>query len=158
VAQKVAELKEMKSRFPLRARDFGAYVPSPAFGKTSTGYFVTGSGVVDKVKKQGDTMTITFKKESWKQDVLSCKETNRIDRIDNDGKLVYRKICKKTGTETITSQEKPVTIPSAAGAGIKAGSFVVAARDKKDSSKGLPRQVYKSKKREKLVNYYGLSF
>ncbi len=152
----VAEIKAVKSRFTLRPRDFMPQANSGGFGRTSTGYFTTGEGVVASAKKNGDALEITFKKESWKQPVYKCKETGRLDRIEADGTLVYRKKCKQTGTKTIVSQEKPVTVPVGAANGIKPGSFVVIARSKEKASEGLPRHVYKSKKRERLLNFYGL--
>ncbi len=153
----VAEIKAVKSRFTLEARDFMPPANRNGFGHTSTGYFSTGEGVVASAKKQGDTLAITFKKESWKQPVYKCKQTNRLDRIEADGTLVYRKNCKQTGTKTVTSQEKPVTIPAAAATGVKSGAFLVVARSKKNSSEGLPRHVYSGKDRKKLLNFYGLA-
>ncbi len=152
----VAEIKAVKSRFTLKPQDFMPPAQSNGFGHTSTGYFVTGQGVIERVSKKGDTLEVKFKKESWKTPVYKCKETKRLDRIDSSGRLIYRKNCIKTGMKTESSQEKPISIPAGAGANIKAGAFMVIARSKKDGSRGLPRRVYKSKKRETLMNYYGL--
>ncbi|MCP4448246.1 MAG: hypothetical protein GY811_23340 [Myxococcales bacterium] len=60
------------------------------------------------------------------------------------------------GTKTVVSQEKPVSIPAGAGAGIKPGAFLVIARSKEKSSEGIPHHVYKSKVRAALPNFYGL--
>ncbi len=150
----VTEIKAVKSRFTLNPKDFMPPTQSKGFGHASAGHFRTGQGVVDKVSKKGDMLEVTFKKESWKSPVYKCKETKRLDRIDSDGRLVYRKNCIKTGMKTESSQENPISIPAGAGAGIKAGAFLVVARSKK--GQGLPRRVYKSKKRETLINYYGL--
>ncbi len=152
----VAEIKAVKSRFELEPRDFMPPSPREGFGRTSAGYFSTGEGVVKTAKKKGNTLEVTFKKESWKTPVYKCKETRRLDRIEADGTLVYRKKCKQTGTKTVTSQEKPVTIPAGAATGVKPGAFLVVARDKKKSDQGLPRHVYSGKDRKKLLNFYGL--
>lgn len=153
----VAELKAVKTRLPLRARDFVPPSQKGGFGNASVGYFDTGRGVVAKVKKSGDKLVVQFKKESWKEAVYKCRETRRIDRIDSRGNLVYRKICKQTGTKTISSTEKPITVAASAAMGIRPGAFLVVARSKEDNTQGLPRKVYKSKKKETLLNYYGLA-
>jgi hypothetical protein len=152
----VGEIKKMKTRFPLRARDFMPEAPRDGFGHASAGYFESGQGVVARAKKKADTVEVSFKKESWNEPIYKCVETHRLDRIEADGTLVYRKKCRKTGSKKMSSQEKPITLPASAAAGIRPGSFLVVARSKKNSSEGLPRRVYASKKRDKIVNFYGL--
>ncbi len=152
----IAEVKAVRSRFPLKTKDFLPPTPNSGFGKAQRGYFSNASGVIAKVTKNGDTTSLTFKKESWKVAVYKCKETHRLERIESDGTLVYRKKCKQTGTKTVVSQEKPLQIPAITAGDIKSGSFVVASRSRDDKSRGIPKEVYKSKKRERLLRYYGL--
>ncbi|MEO0459380.1 MAG: hypothetical protein AAF219_00965 [Myxococcota bacterium] len=157
VARKTAELKQTITRLPLETRDFRPYVPNSAFGMPGTRYFEDGAGIVAKVSNNGDAMSITFKKDRWKIPKTQCRETNRVDRILPDGTVRYRKICKQVGEVTVTRKEEPVTIPTRAAHGVKPGAFMYFLRDKEQSSQGVPKEVYTSKRRGKLINYYGLS-
>lgn len=82
------------------------------------------SAVVKSVQTKGDSVTAKFGTKSWKEPVLKCNETNKIDRIGSDGKIHYKFKCKKVGEKTVTFTQKPITVPKWASAGLKKGALV----------------------------------
>ncbi len=99
---------------------------------------------VQAVSAKGARATIQFKKEAFLIVDESCRETNRIDRIDNDGRIRYREICKvksvKKGFKTIN----PVTVPAAEARHLRSGHSIVIAYDPKTRN-GLVVRVYPNK-------------
>jgi hypothetical protein len=107
--------------------------------------------VVKSVKKEGDQLVIEFAQRRWKEPVESCRYGSKPIGWYPDGTLRYESFCKVVGHETRTSQSTPVTIPSAYGAGLKPGVYVI------KSTGSIPLQVYTSKNKKKLVAYYGIA-
>jgi hypothetical protein len=65
-----------------------------------------------------------------------CRETNKIDRIDWDGRIVYRVICVETGREKVMTQPPPTVVTDVTG--VTAGKFVRVVRiSGKDSAVSL---------------------
>jgi len=114
------------------------------------------SGPIAKLKESGDTVEITFKKKTWKERVCKAwRETRRVDGIDlKTGKLKYRSVCTKYGTEKRTSQATAVTVAKADAAGLKKGLPASFVRDK--DGKGYPVAIYASKKRKKIAGAFGI--
>jgi hypothetical protein len=83
-----------------------------------------GGGVVKGVEKKGDVATISFRTEKYMVPDLECVETNRIDRINPDGTIVYRRNCKKVGEHEEQSTLEPVKLPAWAVGGVSAGNYV----------------------------------
>lgn len=83
-----------------------------------------GGGVVKGVEKKGEVVTITFRTEKFMVPDLECVETNRIDRINPDGTIVYRRNCRKVGEHEEQSTLEPVQIPAWAAGGVSAGNYI----------------------------------
>ncbi len=117
----------------------------------------SSAGTIAKLKDTGDAVEIAFKKETWKETVCKqWKETNRIDGISADGKLVYRTKCVKTAVETRSSTQEPVTVAKVYAAGLKVG--VAASFVRNSDGSGYPVAVFGDKKRTKLVGAYGVMY
>lgn len=118
----------------------------------------SSSGTIAAMKESGDAFEITFKKETWSEPVCKqWKETNRIDGIDLDsGRLIYRSVCVKRGTEKRESTATPVTLAKHYAAGLKVG--VAASFARASDGAGYPVAVFADKKREKLVGAFGVSY
>ncbi|MCP4445649.1 MAG: hypothetical protein GY811_09970 [Myxococcales bacterium] len=149
VSEKI-EFDKNRGRDPL-----GLPKPVVLYGNSSS---AGSAGTITKLKKNGDSVEITFKKETWKETVCKkWKETNRIDGIDpKSGKLIYRSKCVKTGTEKRTSQPAPVTVANEYAAGLKKGT--VASFSRNSDGAGYPTAIYASKKRKKIVGAFGVLY
>lgn len=115
------------------------------------------AGIVKAIAKKGETAVIHFKKEEWLEPMWDCVDTNRIDRIDPSGKVVYRQNCKRAGTKKMSIQERPITVQTAHLAGIRPGRFARVTRNP-DGKLGIPLDVYNNKKRKVLLSALGLTF
>jgi len=118
----------------------------------------TSNGTISKLTEDGDTLSITFKTETWKEPVCKVwKETNRIDGIDpKTGKLIYRGFCAKRGVEKRSSTPTPVTVAKAYAAGLKVG--VAASFVRNDDGSSYPVTIYADKKRTKIVGAFGVLY
>lgn len=116
------------------------------------------SGTIATLKAHDDVVDMTFKKETWKEQVCKVwKESNRVEGIDfTTGKLIYRSSCVKTGTETRSSTATPVTVPAALATGLKVG--VSAAFVRAADGTAYPTAIYSDKKRTKLVGAFGVVY
>ena len=137
------------------ARDMTSYSRGFEFPDWRTGSREEKRGVIQSVKASGDLVKVTFKKESWQEPIYSCRETNKIDGI-KDGKLVYRKNCRKTGSKTVKHHEQPIEFPARHASHLKAGQFLVFTKPFGDSVP-MPKRVYKTKKQDTLVGILGLA-
>ena len=113
--------------------------------------------VIAKVTPQKDNMVeVTFKKETWVEQLLNCKETNRIDRISDEGKIVYREICTPAGTKKHELKEEPVLVEKRFASALKAGRFLEM-RVTEAGRVAIPLRVYASKDKKQLSGYLGLA-
>jgi hypothetical protein len=117
-------------------------------------------GVVKAVKKGKDGTTVRFKTERWREEVVECVDTNKIWMIESNGQVKYFQTCTHKGWETVKHTEKTTIIPKEAAAGIKPRMFFEGSADYPYETKGYkrfgyPRFVYKSKKKKKLISFYG---
>lgn len=124
--------------------------------------FHVKQGTIQKISKaDGDRVKITFKQESYKSAIRDCKETGRIDRIDDNGRLVPQYNCKTVGYETIKVDPKPIEVPEWVTKDLKKGQLLVfyATREKAHKNQpsfGWPLAAFKSKNAKKLVSLYGI--
>ncbi|HEY4177480.1 MAG TPA: hypothetical protein VGM90_11625 [Kofleriaceae bacterium] len=82
----------------------------------------TQEGRVGSVEKKAQGATIHFQKERVPLVDLKCHETDRIDSIDNDGKIHWREECTSTSKGMTWSNPPPVNVSDATG--VTAGKFV----------------------------------
>jgi hypothetical protein len=115
-------------------------------------------GTIATLKETGDAIELTFKKETWTENVCTAwKETDKIDSYDpKANKFIYRTVCVKTGTETRSSTAQPVTIEKRHAAGLKVG--VAASFVRNSDGTGYPTAVYADAKRSKLVGAFGVMY
>ena len=80
-------------------------------------------GRIAKIEKAADGgATVRFVKEKLPDMDLDCRETNEIERIDSDGKLVYRQDCTSRQKGWYWSAPSPVKVDDARG--LAPGRFV----------------------------------
>jgi hypothetical protein len=165
MVEKLAEIKADRARFPVGPADLGH---SPKIPLARHVHMQTinipgeeDKGVVASVKAEGNGVVLTFKKERWKEPAQICEDTSKIWRIDESGRVLYFKKCRANGFETMEHTAKTIWVPKVHAAGIKAGSFVrfefaYGEQAPGNALFGMVREVYASKKQNKLVNFYGL--
>lgn len=169
VIDKIQEIRSDRTRFPLSPKMFwqkfkvSTYMSSMSDAKKKHGSKLhqAGKGQVKKIKRVKGGYKLLFKTVKYKEEQWNCRATNRVRRITGNGNVEYYHDCRSAGFKTMKRTEKPIIIPAHAKAGIKRGSFVVLDADypfpdKKHKRFGFPIEVYKSKKKKKLVSYYGL--
>ncbi|MEX1361857.1 MAG: hypothetical protein AB1Z98_01955 [Nannocystaceae bacterium] len=78
---------------------------------------------VDRVEVAGGQATIHLLTKVTKKTANICKETNKVDRIDN-GKVIYKKKCRAGKTTTTRTPYAPVVVPAADVRGLEHGQLV----------------------------------
>ncbi|TQF12156.1 hypothetical protein FJV41_30545 [Myxococcus llanfairpwllgwyngyllgogerychwyrndrobwllllantysiliogogogochensis] len=114
-------------------------------------------GTIASVKKEsGGMVKVTFKKEKLKEPVWDCKETNKIDRIDAQGNLVYRQDCKFKAWQTVVIEVNPVTVEERFASALKKGRYaeIISFRDRT----AMPVRVFDTPKRGKLFGVAGFGW
>ncbi len=113
------------------------------------------SGVISGIAKQGKRVKVSFKTTIGKYHESDCVETDRIDRIDADGTIHYRKKCKHKKTHVIKNKTKPVYLDPGETAGLRKGQWirvVVLAKDRV----GYLVEGFSDERRDKLTSLRGL--
>lgn len=114
-------------------------------------------GTIAAVKKEaGGMVKVTFKKEKLKEPIWDCKETNKIDRIDAEGNLVYRQDCKFKAWQTVVIEVDPVTVEERFASALKKGRYaeILSFRDRT----AMPLRVFDTPKRGKLFGVAGFGW
>ncbi len=106
---------------------------------------------------KGDLVKVTFKKDVWIEQLYNCKETNRIDRIDDNGKLVYRQSCTPAGTVKHVDKEEPVLVEKRFAGALKANRLLEMRVTSGGERVAMPLTVYADKDKKKLVGYLGFA-
>jgi hypothetical protein len=76
--------------------------------------------------KAGNLVLVRFADEvSSHESATNCYETNRVDRIENDGRIVYREQCTGSATYTDRTKVEPILMPSTEVAGLHGGDEVL---------------------------------
>jgi hypothetical protein len=104
------------------------------------------AGVIASVSKSSDgTSKVTFKTERYQYTQQKCVETNKIDRVQADGKVVYRQDCHDAGKAWAETTPGALEhVPAACTAGLKVGRAVYPDKD-------MPGQVFVDKAATKLA-------
>ena len=159
-----------RDRFPVSAQMLGHKPPSPVFeaaeakirGIPNSSLSNDLKGVVKGVEELADGVRLTFTTEAFEEEVFHCENTNKIWRIEPDGKVKYFRKCTSQGFKKFKRTTRPVVIPKYAAAEIRKGALAHIKGDanlqaKSGDPKGFPVTVYASRKGKKLVNYYGFA-
>jgi hypothetical protein len=104
-----------------------------------------------------DMIKVTFKKETWVEQLYNCKETNRIDRISDDGKIIYREICSPAGTKKHELKEEPVLVEKRFAGALKPGRFLEMRVTDGANRVAMPLRVYATKDKKQLSGYLGFA-
>lgn len=121
----------------------------------------TVKGIVASTKKTGEGIIINFKKTGYKFQNYACSDTNKPERIDDSGRIIYQQVCHNVpGSTSVDTTPSPVMIPLQLEAGLKPGVFVMvwqAAMEKAKSGQPLAVPMYttKSPADRKVTSYYG---
>jgi hypothetical protein len=159
------EIRADRPRFPLDhgnlPRPQGMTLWRDAYALASSG--ITGmqadAGVIKAVSRAGDGLVVEFATESWVEDDWHCKDTQQVWRIDEGGRVIYHKTCKKVGKRTVKKTPPAIWVPAGYGAGLARGRFVELDHDLRrehDRFVGVARAVYQDKDRTRLVAAYGV--
>ncbi len=121
-------------------------------------------GVVQSVSPKGEAAVVTFKTESWKEQVFDCKPTNRVERIDFSGdraEVIYAQNCTPAGFETRSAKLPSMLVFKEYLGGIKPGVRlrVYQARTKAKGAsvvEGFGLEGFSDPARKKLVHLLGI--
>jgi hypothetical protein len=113
-------------------------------------------GVIQSVAKSGSGVKVVFVPDKARVQDYKCVEGTKIDRVDPDGKVIYRQVCHPTGMITIDSAPKPVIVPTRFAAGVKPGRFMRFHGINK--GEGFPSEIYSDRAGTHLVAFYSFSF
>ena len=89
-------------------------------------------GTVTSIKDDNGLVKITFKKETFKNPLEKCTDTNKIWGIDFDtGKIIYYQNCVSAGFETLDVTPEPIRVTKQHAKGVKIGNVLhfAAAKD-----------------------------
>lgn len=107
-----------------------------------------------KPGKQG--VQVTFKNETITVTDSDCKETNKIDRIDSNGKIYYQQICWATGSHKETVKHAPVVVPAEYARGLKPGQHVwFQVKEVNKTRFAAPLEAYGDPADKKLASFLG---
>ncbi len=116
------------------------------------------SGIVASVKTTGATTTITFGKQARKEPTLECGYTTKLWRVTPNGTRIFEYTCKKTGERSVTAAPAPITVPTYAAGGIKAGGYLSYWQypNGEVETAGWPLEGFADTARKKRVNFLGV--
>lgn len=121
---------------------------------------LAGGGVVKAVEKKGEVLRITFRAEKFMVPDFNCVETNRIDRIDPDGRIRYRVNCTKVGEHEQSAAAEPIEVPAWAAEGVSVGAYVLPlwmSSNSEAKGRGWIVEAWDSKARGKRTSLFGIA-
>jgi hypothetical protein len=83
----------------------------------------------------------------------SCAETNKVDRIEADGKVIYRQVCHDTGLVWVDTTPRPVDVRALHAGALRSGRL--ARFDDDISGDAVPVTVFSDKVGKHLVAVCG---
>ena len=125
-------------------------VKAPPFTESEAVIASVGAPKDGKVK-------VTFKKDVWVEQLYDCKDTGRIDHIDDDGKFVYQQSCTPAGTQKHVDKVEPVLVEQRFAGALKAGAFLEMRVASGKDREAIPLTVYSDKDKKKLVGFLGFA-
>jgi hypothetical protein len=110
---------------------------------------------------------VTFKQNKFQAMSQACAEGTKIDRVESDGKVVYRQVCHDTGLVWVDQTPRPRTVPAALAAGLRPGrtglfynvhTTPAQRRSKQPRDKlSIPIVVFADPRGKRMVACYGMS-
>ncbi|MBX3160630.1 MAG: hypothetical protein KF773_31985 [Deltaproteobacteria bacterium] len=116
-----------------------------------------GEGVVKAVTRSGDHAVISFQSDKARVPTFECVTTNRIVMFANDGRPIYDRNCRQTGTTIIDRKPDDAKFPVAWIDNIRPGTVLKfeATRGKAPDRWGVPLTVFSDASRKTIVNWHG---
>jgi hypothetical protein len=111
-------------------------------------------GVIASVSKHGDKVHVTFVQTRVQYMSQKCVETNKVDRIEANGKLIYRQACHDTGLVWGDTTERPLDVRASTAGGLAAGRF--AKFNDQMSNDVVPGGVFADKNGKHMIAFGGL--
>ena len=168
-AAALGEIVSDRNKFPVQLAEFHLKMSQPQDHNMVEGardYFTNKvtfvddpRGVIDAVKKDGDSVVVTFKAVKTTVPNRICTPNGRVLRIDAGGNFIYDVDCVTKGTVTLTSKEPALIVPAVVADGLAAGQLAVfSGDDGRDGRKrnGMPKVIYADKDGKKMVAWYGV--
>lgn len=85
------------------------------------------SGYIQSVKPKGATATVDFKTEyDTVDEPYNCRRTGRLERIQDDGTLVWEEVCQYSTKKLAREKPAPITVLAADARGLKSGELLTA--------------------------------
>jgi len=110
--------------------------------------------VVSAVKKTPQGIRVSFVNGTKQVMTQRCHEGNKVDRIERDGRVVYRSVCRDAG---LVSTRNDVVIDKQLAAGIRVGRALEVSRmDRRDGGAAIPIAAYADKAGRQLIAVDGL--
>lgn len=76
-------------------------------------------------RPQGPSVVLEFADEVERYADEACHDTNRVERIEGDGRVVYAQRCRKTGKTNVYRREfEPIVVPAREAEGLRVGDQV----------------------------------
>lgn len=159
------KIKEADPNFPLEENRVARIPRKPHPDWTYAAYERTFNktggqdeeSVVETVTPKGDWVQVSFITKKWMQKTYDCVETNKIDYISSDGRIVYRRRCTEKGEEPRSSTMQPIRIRTELAGGIRPGCLVKANVRFIPERDAVPLTVFDSPQKGKLLNYLGVT-
>lgn len=103
----------------VRAIEWASLVPGGARDPRVHG------GKLSAKRPKGELVVLEFADEVERYADEACQETNRVERIESDGRLVYAQRCRKTGKTNVYRREfEPIVVPAHEAEGLRVGDQV----------------------------------
>jgi hypothetical protein len=107
------------------------------------------SGEVASVQGGGAERKVLFKKKRHDNSIpYDCRRTNRISHIGTDGTISYEEDCKWRDVTDYVETHKPIQLPAAEAAGLRAGDVITFVLDEKRQNRA---RILEVKRAEKVV-------
>jgi hypothetical protein len=117
-------LADLGDRIRVEPSQLPWFDDEPREGRTDLIENVGTHGVIASLAKTAKGLHVTFVKKRVQEMSQKCAETNKIDRIEQGGKVVYRTVCHDTGLVWVDEGPLPVDVSTAHIAALRVGRFV----------------------------------
>lgn len=112
-------------------------------------------GVMASVTKTAKGVHVVFVQKKVQTMSQKCVETNKVDRVMPDGRLIYRQVCHDTGLVWVDTSPSPVDVPAKYAGGLQAGRF---AKFDDDGGAAIPKSVFSDKVGKHMIAWGGIVF
>ena len=115
-------------------------------------------GVMASVTKTAKGVHVVFVQKRIQTMSQKCVETNKADRVTDDGKIIYRQVCHDTGMVWVDTSPEPVDVPAQYAGGLKAGRYAKFEDANMSAHTAIPKSVFSDKVGKHLIAWGGFLF